>query len=178
MQRWVDMSPRQWQEFINQEVCVSARDQHSFTGRVFTVDPVSASVVLVSLDEAERPAVTLVLGHAVSDVQVLSAGSEQTLSRMRSVFLQTHTPTHTLSADELQRRRESVRRWLQDNRIPVQEDGELLRVAHALTISAPYRPGDCSCANQIILARVQSLLENNPETSGDALTTESTQGSG
>jgi len=42
MLQWRDRSPQQWQEFVNQEVCVTARDQQRFEGRVFTVDPVSA----------------------------------------------------------------------------------------------------------------------------------------
>uniref|UniRef100_A0A9J8D6Z5 Gem nuclear organelle associated protein 6 n=1 Tax=Cyprinus carpio carpio TaxID=630221 RepID=A0A9J8D6Z5_CYPCA len=144
MLQWRDRSPQHWHELVNHEVCVTNRDQQRFEGRVFTVDPVSASVVLVSVQESERPSVRVILGHAVTDVQILRRGTEET------------------DAEELKSRRESVRLWLEQNRVPVTEDGEVLRVANALTISAPYRPGDCSSANEIILSRVQSLVESRP----------------
>ncbi|KAF4107820.1 gem-associated protein 6 [Onychostoma macrolepis] len=163
MLQWRDRSPQHWHEVVNHEVCVTNRDQQRFEGRVFTVDPVSASVVLVSVQENERPSVTVILGHAVTDVQILRRGTEETERQMKSVFLPDRA--QILSAEELKSRRESVRLWLEKNRVPVTEDGEVLRVAGALTISAPYRPGDCSSSNEIILARIQSLVESNPETS-------------
>ncbi|XP_067286962.1 gem-associated protein 6 [Pseudorasbora parva] len=161
MLQWSDRSPQQWREFVNQEVCVTARDQQRFEGRVFTVDPVSASVVLVSFLEQEHPSVRLILGHAVSDVQIVRNGSDESERRMKSLFLPDRR--QVLSAEELKSRRESLRLWLEKNRIPVTEDGDVLRVASVLTISAPYSTGDCSCANEIILARVQSLVESIPE---------------
>ncbi|KAK2874736.1 hypothetical protein QQF64_003298 [Cirrhinus molitorella] len=160
MLQWSERSPQHWHEFVNHEVCVTAQDQQRFEGRVFTVDPVSASVVLVSIQENERPSVRVILGHAVTDVQILRRGTEETERRMKSVFLPDQT--QILSAEELKSRRESLRLWLEKNRVPVTEDGEVLRVANALTISAPYGSGDCSCANEIILARIQSLVESSP----------------
>ncbi|TRY82630.1 hypothetical protein DNTS_032575 [Danionella cerebrum] len=159
MSVWSELGPRQWHEFVNKEVCVTARDQHSYTGHVFTVDPVSASVVLVSPAGPERPSVTMVLGHAVQEVQVLSAGTEEALSCMKHLFTPGHTAT--FSAEELGARRESLCAWLQKNRVPVHEEGEMLRVADTLTINAPYGPGDCTCNNEIILARVQSLIQSH-----------------
>ncbi|KAK7127340.1 hypothetical protein R3I93_020046 [Phoxinus phoxinus] len=161
MLQWRDRSPQQWQEFVNQEVCVTAHDQQSFEGRVFTVDPVSASVVLVSFPETKlRPSVRVILGHAVTDVQILASGTPDSESRMKSLFLP--DTAQVLGADELKSRRENLRVWLEKNRVPVTEDGDVLRVASVLSISAPYSTGDCNCANEIILARVQSLVESVP----------------
>nr|XP_055040071.1 gem-associated protein 6 [Misgurnus anguillicaudatus] len=164
MMKWSEMNPQQWREFVNQEVCVTAHDQQRFEGFVFTVDPVSASVVLVSFQGTDRALVRVILGHAIREVQVLRSGSDETDRRMKSLFISDTAPA--LSPDELRSRRESLRVWLEKNRVPVTEDGQDLCVANVLTISAPYRPGDCSCANEIILARVQSLMENNPYTNG------------
>ncbi|KAK9966932.1 hypothetical protein ABG768_004008 [Culter alburnus] len=167
MLQWSDRSPQQWREFVNQEVCVTARDQQRFEGRVFTVDPVSASVVLVSFLEHECPSVKVILGHAVTDVQILASGTEETERRMKSLFLPDRT--QVLSKEELKSRRENLHLWLEKNRVPVTEDGDVLRVASVLTISAPYGTGDCSCANEIILARVQSLVESIPGTEHTSL---------
>uniref|UniRef100_A0A8C2CG03 Gem (nuclear organelle) associated protein 6 n=1 Tax=Cyprinus carpio TaxID=7962 RepID=A0A8C2CG03_CYPCA len=121
---------------------------------------VGCSVVLLSVQESERLSVRVILGHAVTDVQILRRGTEETERQMKSVLLPDRA--QSLSAEELKSRRESVRLWLEQNRVPVTEDGEVLRVANALTISAPYRPTDCSSANEIILSRVQSLVESRP----------------
>lgn len=169
MLQWRDRSPQHWHEFVNHEVCVTNRDQQRFEGRVFTVDPVSASVVLLSVQENERPSVRVILGHAVTDVQILRRGTEETERQMKSIFLPDRA--QLLSAEELKSRRESLRLWLEKNRVPVTEDGEVLRVADALTISAPYGPGDCSSSNEIILARIQSLVESSPGAEQTALET-------
>lgn len=135
---------------------------------MFTVDPVSASVVLVRVQQNERPSVRLILGHAVTEVQIVSRGTEETERQMKSVVLPDRA--QTLSEDELKARRESLRLWLDQNRVPVTADGEVLCVANALTISAPYRPGDCTSSNEIILARIQSLVESNPNPAAPDIT--------
>lgn len=119
-------------------------------------------MVLVTFQETDRASVRVILGHAVKEVQILRSGSEETERRMKSLILPDTTPS--LSPEELQARRENLRLWLERNRFPVTEDGQDLRVANVLTISAPYRPEDCSCINEIILARVQSLVQNKPHT--------------
>lgn len=128
---------------------------------------VYCSVVLVSFLEHECPSVKVILGHAVTDVQILASGTEETERRMKSLFLP--DTTQVLSKEELKSRRENLRLWLEKNRVPVTEDGDVLRVASVLTISAPYGTGDCSCANEIILARVQSLVESIPGTEHTSL---------
>ncbi|XP_057218437.1 gem-associated protein 6 [Triplophysa rosa] len=156
--KWRDMNPLEWREFIHHEVCVTACDEQRFEGSVFTVDPVSASVVLVTFQETDRASVRVILGHAVKEVRILRSGSEETERRMKRLIVPDTTPS--LCPEELQSRRENLRLWLERNRFPVTEDGQDLRVASVLTISAPYRPEDCSCTNEIILARVQSLVQN------------------
>lgn len=116
--------------------------------------PVTCSVVLVSFGEAV--AVRVVMGHAVEAVEVLRAADDETAKRLRSVFLPPRSPS--LDPKELRQRRDAVRRWLQENRIPVEEEGEELKVAGVLTIAAPYSAQDCRSSNQIILDRIQKLI--------------------
>lgn len=113
------------------------------------------SVVLVSFGEAV--VVRVVMGHAVEAVEVLrAAADDETAKRLRSVFLP--PPSPCLDPKELRQRRDAVRRWLQENRIPVEEEGEELKVAGVLTIAAPYSAHDCRSSNQIILDRIQRLI--------------------
>ena len=102
----------------------------------------------------------VVMGHAVEEVEVLQEGNEAISERMRDVF--TPQGAQTLCMNELKHRKDSLRVWLEKNRIPVEEEGETLKIANVLTVSPPYGVENCSSPNEIILARVQSLVERNP----------------
>lgn len=119
------------------------------------------SVVLVDFRE-DGVSVSVVMGHAVKDVEVLQDPDSETTERLQSFFLPLKTPV--LDPEELRLRRTRVRQWLEKNRLPVDEDRDELRVAGVLTIMAPYRPEDCCSSNQIILDRIQKLLQVHPET--------------
>ncbi|KAK3533319.1 hypothetical protein QTP70_016036 [Hemibagrus guttatus] len=160
MAEWRNMLPQEWFKYVNQEVKVTAQDKQQYEGRVYTVDPVSASLVLVTFEEKRNASVRVISGHAVSDVQLLRPGDEDTEKKMRSLF--TPAGCQEFSTEELEERKKNLRAWLEKNLIPVMEEGDVLRVANVLTISAPYGPEQCSSSNEIILARVQSLVENKP----------------
>ncbi|KAB5558882.1 hypothetical protein PHYPO_G00022360 [Pangasianodon hypophthalmus] len=160
MGEWCNKLPQEWWKFVNQEVKVTAQDQQQYEGFVFTVDPVSASLVLVTFEEKRSASVRVVLGHAVRDVQLLRAGDEDTERKMRSLFIP--TGSQEFSTEELVERKKDLRAWLEKNLIPVTEEEDVLHVANVLTISAPYGPEQCSSSNEIILARVQSLVESKP----------------
>lgn len=114
------------------------------------------SLVLVNFRDEGGVAVQVVMGHAVEEVEVLQEADEETTKRLQTSFLPQRT--HGQDLEELRRRRGSVRRWLEKNRVPVQEEGDELRVAGVLTITAPYGPADCCSSNQIILDRIQKLI--------------------
>lgn len=115
--------------------------------------------MLVTFPE-DRAHVQVVLGHAVESVEVLQDGDRGNTLHLASIF-SVHG-ANTLSPEELRRRRESLRQWIEKNHIPVKEEGEMLRVANVLTISSPYSVDDCCSSNEIILSRVQSLVQSNP----------------
>ncbi|KAI4902226.1 hypothetical protein NFI96_025314 [Prochilodus magdalenae] len=160
MSDWCNMMPQQWRKYINHEVKVAAHDKQQYEGWVFTVDPVSASVVLVAFQENGGARVKVVLGHAVREVHVLREGDEEMEKKLKSFFMP--ASSQAFSAKELKERKENLRTWLEKNLIPVTEEGDVLRVANVLTISAPYGTEQCISNNEIILARVQNLVESNP----------------
>lgn len=122
------------------------------------------SVVLVNFSE-DRASVRVLMGHAVKDVEVLQEPDSETADRLRSFFCPLTTPI--LDPEELRRRRARVHQWLEKNRLPVDEDRDKLRVAGVLTIAAPYRPEDCCSSNQIILDRIQKLIQVHLEADPD-----------
>ncbi|KAJ8337739.1 hypothetical protein SKAU_G00367050 [Synaphobranchus kaupii] len=161
MNEWSQKNPMEWNEYVNKEVKVTADEKHEYQGWVLTVDPVSASIVLVDFHNTGKASVVVVMGHAVKEVEILKEGDEGMASRLSSVFMPEGC-REVLSKDELKRRKECLRAWLEKNLIPVTEEGETLRVAGVLTVNPPYDSQDCSSSNEIILSRVQSLVESNP----------------
>ncbi|XP_023654272.1 gem-associated protein 6 [Paramormyrops kingsleyae] len=164
MNPWRQKMPLEWQRYVNNEVKVVADEKRQYQGWVYTVDPVSASIVLVNPQEDGRAHVTVVMGHAVEKVELLQDGGEEIAQRLSSLF--SPDGVQTVSREELQSKKGCLRAWLEKNRIPVTEEGEALCVAGVLRINPPYGSADCISSNEIILSRVQSLVESNPGIQG------------
>ncbi|XP_010749572.1 gem-associated protein 6 [Larimichthys crocea] len=153
---WSLLGPLQWIHYVNKQVKVKAGKDEEHRGWLLTVDPVSASLVLVDFREEGGVSVQVVMGHAVEEVEVLQEADEETAERLQTSFLPPRT--RMMDSEELRRRRGAVRGLLEKNRVPVEEEGEELKVAGVLIITAPYRPEDCCSSNQIILDRIQKLM--------------------
>ncbi|KAI3352717.1 hypothetical protein L3Q82_020171 [Scortum barcoo] len=157
---WPLLGPLRWISYVNKQVKVKAGKDAEHRGWLMTVDPVSSSLVLVTFREGGGASVQVVMGHAVEEVQVLQEADEETTERLQASFLSPQTCR--LDQEELGRRRAAARSWLEKNRVPVEEQGEEIRVAGVLTVAAPYRPEDCRSSNQIILDRIQKLIQLQP----------------
>lgn len=119
------------------------------------------SLVLVDFKEDGGSSVQVVMGHTVEEVQVLCEADEDNADRLRTAFLPPRSCN--LHPEELSSRRRRVQSWLEKCWVPVEEEGDELRVAGVLTVRAPYRPEDCCSSNQIILDRIQRLIQNQPD---------------
>ncbi|XP_042337884.1 gem-associated protein 6 [Plectropomus leopardus] len=155
---WPLIGPLQWMRYVNTQVKVKAGKNEEHRGWLLTIDPVSASLVLVNFREEGPAAVRVVMGHAVEEVEVLKEADQETMERLQTPFLP--LKTCRLNPEELRSRMGGVRSWLEKNRVPVEVEGDELRVAGVLTITAPYGPENCCSSNQIILDRIQKLIQN------------------
>lgn len=118
------------------------------------------SIVLATFPENEKGSISFVMGHAVQEVEVLQEGDSDMEQRLARILAPEESQAY--SAEELDRRKNALKTWLETNHIPVGEQGELgrtLSVAGVLSIEPPYGPEQCSSTNEIILARVQGLLQ-------------------
>ncbi|XP_068176739.1 gem-associated protein 6 [Antennarius striatus] len=155
---WPLLGPLQWLRYVSKQVKVTVGRDEEFRGWLLTVDPVSASLVLVTFREEGGASVQVVMGHAVGEVEVLQEADEETAARLGASFPPQRCD---LDPEELRRRRRRVRSWLEKNWVPVCEDGEDLRVAGVLTVTPPYGPENCFSSNQIILDRIQTLIQSS-----------------
>ncbi|NWT61027.1 GEMI6 protein, partial [Erythrocercus mccallii] len=122
--------------------------------------PFLDSIVLATFPENEKGSLSFIMGHAVQKVEVLQEGDGDMKQRLAGILAPQQSQAY--SPEELEERKNALKAWLETNHIPVCEQGELgrtLSVAGVLTIEPPYGPEQCSSTNEIILARVQALLQ-------------------
>ncbi|KAG8123112.1 hypothetical protein E2320_018513 [Naja naja] len=161
MTEWQRKTPLEWQAFVDKEVKVLAAEKHQYKGWVLTVDPVSANILLANPLENGRVSVLVVLGHAVQDIEIVTEGDEEIKEKLAHLFMAGKSQTY--NQEELDRKKNSLKSWLEKNHIPVKEQGEsqpVLCVAGVLTIDPPYGPENCNSSNEIILCRVQGLIQS------------------
>ncbi|XP_037662887.1 gem-associated protein 6 [Choloepus didactylus] len=162
MNEWMKKSPLEWQDYIYKEVRVAASEKNEYKGWVLTVDPVSANIVLVNFLEDGSMSVTGVMGHAVQTVETMSEGDHNVREKLMHLFMSGDCKAYGL--EDLEKRKKSLKTWLEKNHIPITEQGESQRtlcVAGVLTIDPPYGPENCSSSNEIILSRVQDLIQGH-----------------
>ena len=154
--------PAEWMDYLYKEVCVTTDYDTSHTGRVYTIDPVSQSVVLAKFigDDIKFE---VVMGHCVQSIVVLDEETEKHRTQLDLMFKPKEL--RTASPEELKMKQNKLKSWLLKNRIPVAVSGtnsELLCISDALTIEPPYNDNNCQSTNEIILGRIQGLIKNMP----------------
>lgn len=104
--------------------------------------------------------VTGIMGHAVQTVEIVNEGDHRVREKLMHLFLSGDCKAY--NPEDLEKRKNNLKKWLEKNHIPVTEQGDSSRalcVAGVLTIDPPYGPENCSSSNEIILSRVQDLIQ-------------------
>nr|XP_054101004.1 gem-associated protein 6 isoform X1 [Callithrix jacchus] len=120
------------------------------------------SIVLVNFLEDGSMSVTGIMGHAVQTVETVNEGDHRVKEKLMHLFMSGDCKAY--SQEDLEERKNSLKKWLEKNHIPITEQGDSPRtlcVAGVLTIDPPYGPENCSSSNEIILSRVQDLIEGH-----------------
>ena len=164
--------PSEFMNHLHKEVCVTADDGTTHKGWVYTIDPVSQSVVLVQFatpegsDTATPSRLEVIMGHAVVNITMVNSQTDTYKKELDRLFRP--KLMEELSAEELEKRKEKVRSWLAMNRMPVTVAGEVLNISDAAFVEPPYEAENCRSTNEIILGRIQGLIKNIPKTDDSA----------
>ncbi|ELU02772.1 hypothetical protein CAPTEDRAFT_164594 [Capitella teleta] len=165
----LEQNLHEWMSLINRSVNVKTNKGDSYAGYVYTVDPVSQSVVLVRLSDDSREVASLkvVFGHAVESIAADEAA--KSLTAEEKEFLEKLFKPEEIVHDQesVLEHRGKLWKWLVDNKVPVNltidfDGAECLNISDALLIRPPYTSNDCQCANVIMLSKVQTLIANMP----------------
>ncbi|KAJ8798457.1 hypothetical protein J1605_016736 [Eschrichtius robustus] len=120
------------------------------------------SIVLVNFLEDGSMSVTGIMGHAVQTVEIVNEGDHSVREKLMHLFMSGDCKAY--SPEDLEKRKNSLKKWLEKNHIPITEEGDSRRtlcVAGVLTIDPPYGPENCNSSNEIILSRVQDLIQGH-----------------
>ena len=159
--------PAEQVRYVYRELCVTTKDGNGYSGRCYTIDPVSQSVVLVRFTENGRvEKIRIIMGHSIQKVTVLDEDTEKYKVTLDGLFRNNGISADmALTPAELDEKKEHLRLWLSKNRIPVQvceDNAKVLSISDALFIEPPYNSENCRSTNEIILGRVQGLIKSMP----------------
>lgn len=158
--------PNEWVRLVNNQVRVRTEDDRDHIGFVYTVDPVSESIVLVTdlnKIDSNKIAMKLLMGPSVRSVEVISEGNKEICQCFDNLFRP--AVAEKLNPEALAVRMQRLKLWLEKHRLPVSisgSDGQSLTIADALTVCPPYTEHSCLSTNEIILARIQELIRTMP----------------
>ncbi|CAF3193296.1 unnamed protein product [Rotaria socialis] len=148
---------------IDNRVKIECADQRNYSGRVYTIDPLTQSIVLID-DSSNR--VHIVLRPDI--IQLIILDRNQSQQSHRDPFLPSNaitTTTATNHDESIRDRLGNIRKFLSSKRIPFQEKLEennsitLLIQNGIVQINAPYTPENISGTNEIVLSRIKLLLK-------------------
>jgi len=128
----------------------SAEGNHS-EGLVYTVDPVTASLVLYS-----KGKVFVVNGYYIKSILVTANPTKELNSeQLESVIFKKKKVAEVSS----RKKRDTVMKWLQKYRFPVTLDGDNICVGDDVCmITSPYDESSCLSTNSVVLQRIQDTL--------------------
>ncbi|XP_015118007.1 gem-associated protein 6 [Diachasma alloeum] len=143
--------PVEYRNYVNKRVKITGKDSSVYEGVIYTVDPVSESIILMNPKESGDYQAKVVIGDSVKSIEILE-NSEEKLPE----FFSSRKPE--ISIPEIQKRKEELMRLLIESRIPVVDEDDVLKIQGAVSIEPPYEPENCLCANPIIMTRLQGIL--------------------
>ena len=143
-------------QHVGKSVCIRCRDKSAVHGTVYSIDPEHGTWLLTTNSDMDLSESKLhaVFASEIVDIDFLATDSVVTV-----------VPTigETLADEQggLGLTKRDVMGLLERHHLPyTEEDGEVVRVLGTVTIRPPYRSQNCLCGNEIMLRRVQTMLED------------------
>jgi gem associated protein 6 len=166
-----ELSSEKLHNLVHCFVHITLSEGEELQGWVYTIDPVSHTIVIAKDDEKSyadehdisdsRP-IVFVMSKAIKELRVVETTREE------PKWLQNFAvkEQQNFTDDELQKRKANVVEWLHKNRVPILDDSaetKLVNVLGGLVIEPPYDVDSCKGTNEIVLDRIRKLISSMPE---------------
>ncbi|KAL6420833.1 hypothetical protein ACFW04_014372 [Cataglyphis niger] len=135
--------------YVGKEVKITTKDENVYCGIVYTIDPVSESVVLLQSETPTEYRLKIIFDHAIKNIEAVS----KTIKIVPELFLPAK-----LSQTMVTKRKNIIMQLLLDNRFLVKEENDILLIEDNVSIEPPYYLENCRCTNSIILTKIQNIL--------------------
>eukprot|EP00794_Sanderia_malayensis_P020062 gene20062-22031_t len=171
-------------KLISRRIVVHCIDDTELEGYLYTVDPISATLVLVSIcdkscelgppsaqfvnhdyDDADHKfKIDFVMDHALSNVKEIFSEHQEREWKIIKQYMDAKLSSRTTSLDlikdeDASKMKEDVIALLKLHRIPVQLDGNSILVLNgAARIEPPYNADSCHSSNSIVLDKIRKIL--------------------
>ncbi|XP_063222646.1 gem-associated protein 6-like isoform X2 [Bacillus rossius redtenbacheri] len=155
------LNPLELKNFVQKYVEIGTIDGKKYVGTVFTVDPITTSIILMNQEEG-KVGLSLFPGQNIESLELRTSGCVPDLEHLFP------SGGATCNTEEVESRAARLVAWLVQNRVPVRQDGPVLRLEDVLEIHPPYGAGQCYSTNETVLSRVQVLVSGMPEPQPDS----------
>jgi len=125
-------------------------------GYLLAVDPVSDTAVLADKSSGD---INIIPGVNWDSLKLLDS-SESVKNTAREMVK--GTDNVSLPPGELSMAKENVISWLSKNNLPSEVVGEDIIIMGSVTLQPPYTESNCVANNEIILQRVEHIIQNMP----------------
>lgn len=152
----------------------------TYEGYLKAVDPLSASIILCSIDDRTKSIShnVLILSHVITDIiprhgtsKIEASVVEEIVERERSSALAGHPYFHrtgvkqTVTDEELRCIQESITSLFQRYRVPIrlEKSNQELIIADSVRVKPPYNhESDYICPTRVILQRIKHMVDSRP----------------
>ncbi|ESN96934.1 hypothetical protein HELRODRAFT_85978 [Helobdella robusta] len=155
-------------EYINKSVKIVTTSKTIIEGRVFTIDPVSCSFILYSIQNDSSKLIMIVLGFNISSIEIIDdnkiCDSDVSVEEINHFF--SKGEADVCSQNQVSVRKMNLIKWFNSHFIPVEistVDENILIVGNQVQIAPPYTKNDCLHTNSIIFGRISKLVEDMPD---------------
>lgn len=117
--------------------------------------------MMLDRSSQEERNIKLVIGTSIKCIKILKKTNVNARSLCEESSNGPTSSGNYQRVEELNNLKESLTRWFNESHIPVAENNQgYLLILNEVVVAPPYKPENCSGTNEVILWRVQKLLEN------------------
>ena len=148
---------RYWNTLIDKCCVVSLTvGGEELIGKLYTVDPIDQSVILLQRSENESDVQVVIIPGSNIESVVLSEENPHHSESIDTAILSPKQYSETVDSD----RKLKILEWFKKNRFPVEEDGEEIVVAGSVRIAQPFTVNSCSGTNPVVIQRIKQSLQS------------------
>lgn len=146
-------------EYVNKYVSLTCKsNRKQINGWVYTIDPVTLSIVLIEFENDELIQVNVINGEEIDKIIKITKETTPIIEEKMNKLFKNQVVQQN---DEiLFVRKKNLIEILNKNRIPFVENEEngLFNIMDSVTIRAPYHIENCESNNEIILKNIQNIV--------------------